>query len=183
MYSLNINSVAFIYNFDGFVNNNEVIELLRRYNMYIIFYGTGRSLAASLLAYLYLNTSPSTYEIPELNPDEIISLGSYEKKAIGRLHFMGEDSYHNKVYILNTAAHETIILPALASVFDLLQVDKSNLLLVDTTTIDSTLQILAVSFLRLSLLRDLGVRLIINGINKNKKAIIRILEKTYIKSK
>ncbi|KAB3531832.1 DUF3189 family protein [Alkaliphilus serpentinus] len=146
--------------------------------MYIIFYGTGKSLTAAVSAYLYLKNNSISLQTLTLPMDEIITLINCDKRALGGLVYMDKDQYNNKIYILNTGPHETIMLPALSSVFDILEVDRDQLYLVDTTKLDNLLSSMALTLIHYNPLQAFSLWLFMKKLKKRTGDLVRLLRKT-----
>ncbi|SCX79102.1 DUF3189 family protein [Alkaliphilus peptidifermentans] len=148
--------------------------------MYVIYHGTGRSIVGSLATKIHINGFNHNQVNQLLDDNGIYNLYSIERQAIGRLVFLGIDENKNQVFLLNTASAETIIIPALLSVFELHKVDKKNVYLVDTTPIVDSYFVLGNLFMGISFLRSVGVRLLTAGARRQHSKIISILDRTRI---
>lgn len=103
--------------------------------MYVVYYGIGNSFTGSLAARLHLKLIPQDKLSHQHLITEVPLLMRHEKEAMGRLLSIGKDEKNNEVFLLNTGYSETIVLPALKSVFDISQVSQDRLMLIDTTEI------------------------------------------------
>ena len=138
--------------------------------MYVVYYGIGNSFSGSLATQLHLNQIATDETNPQLLNTLIHKLIALEHQAIGRLLFIGNDLNNNQVFLLNTGLAETIVLPALKSVFDILQVNPARLLLIDTTEISNY------SFYFGRLLYKIGLTGL--GINMMSIGVIKLFGKT-----
>lgn len=142
--------------------------------MYVVYYGIGDSFAGSLAASLHLKTITYGKAFHRQLASAIPDLLALEEKAFGRLLFIGNDEFNNQIFLLNTGHAETIVLPALKSVFDILQVSRDRLLLVDTTETKSLIFLFG-RFFYLRKIKRLGVCLMLLGIKRFSRKICDIV--------
>jgi|GEM_PF-5075330 len=133
--------------------------------MYVVYYGIGNSFSGSLATQLHLNKVPKDKTKPQQLNTVLQYLIDLEGKAMGRLLFIGNDANNNQVFLLNTGFAETIVLPALKSVFDILQINPDRLLLVDTTEITNYSFYFGRLLYRLGLTSK-GLKLMSGGVSK-----------------
>ncbi|KAB3537798.1 DUF3189 family protein [Alkaliphilus pronyensis] len=150
--------------------------------MYVIYHGTGRIIIGSILSKIHLNSFDINILDSIKTKDALCSLHKIERQAIGRLVFLGRDQHENEVFLLNTIAAETIIIPALLSVFDIHGIDKKEILLVDTGSMSDIFYYLGSLFMGISLLNSYGVNLIKFAINRHRGKILNILDTTKAKT-
>lgn len=147
--------------------------------MYVIYHGNGSTIIPAVLASLHLDQfilrPPSTL-LPQEDMDHFYQI---VQKSRGRLVFMGKDQQNNAVYVLNTAASASIILPALSSVFQVLQISEQLLYLVDTSEITNYSLLLGSLLYRIPL-SGYGNRFLYQGLFKEKVKIEELVKKVHI---
>ncbi|GAB6086099.1 DUF3189 family protein [Alkaliphilus crotonatoxidans] len=135
--------------------------------MYVVYYGSNSNILPAIAAALHLNRLTIPFDA---TTDNFNTHFEVMNCARGRLVFLGKDQENHQIYVLNTVSSAPIIIPALASVFEMLGVDESLLCLANTTEITNFCLTLASWFFRLGL-QKLPHRLVLLGLKKEKEKI------------
>ncbi|MBM7614764.1 DUF3189 family protein [Alkaliphilus hydrothermalis] len=150
--------------------------------MYIVYYGVNNSIVVSVAAAIHL--ANFSVEAPQKEYSKNLhQFFSKNQEALGRLLYVGNDQEDNKVFVLNVANSETILLPALQSVFDILQVPNQKLYLADTTSVDNISIYLGMFLYKYNLLPSTAIYLLFKGIMKEKDKFHKIVSTAKIFSK
>ena len=150
--------------------------------MYVVYYGANNSIVVSMAAAMHL--ANFSLDIPQNEHSKYLQ-EFYDKKqqALGRLLYIGNDDVDNQVFILNVANSETILLPALQSVFTVLEISHEQLYLADTTTIDNLYISLGMFLYKHQLFPTTATQLLFTGIKKEEDKVNKIISKAKIFSK
>ncbi len=151
--------------------------------MYVIYYGKGNTLVTSLTAALHLKNYSLDQTSISHHTQHFYDFYQNERGAMGRLIYIGSDEDNNQIYILNTSSAENLILPALSSVFDILQVQQDVLYLADTTEIKSLSITIGILLYRWNILKSFASLLIFRGIKKKYTQLDRLISKVKIFTK
>lgn len=150
--------------------------------MYVVYYGTNNSIVVSMAAAMHLTNF--SLDLPyNQHSKHIEEFYNKTQKSLGRLLYIGNDEEGNQVFILNVANSETILLPALQSVFNVLEVPLEKLYLADTTSIGNLYTLLGMFLYKHQFLPTTATQLLFTGIKKEKEKLNRIINKARIFSK
>jgi hypothetical protein len=109
--------------------------------MIIIYHDFGGNHSSIMAASFHLDKLPK----PEkLKIQDLIHLEHYDihkQTDLGKLHYIGQDEYSNKVFALGMAHSKTIVLNCLNDLFKLLSPDNYPLLVDTTPTINILMKI------------------------------------------
>jgi hypothetical protein len=101
--------------------------------MHVIYHDVGGSHSSVVATYIHLNRLP-TDRIP--TTEEILKIPMFDKltsKYIGRLIFHGVDEFGNRVYTLSRLYHKHPVTNAIRSIPSMINIDQSEIILVDTS--------------------------------------------------
>ncbi|WP_026477274.1 DUF3189 family protein [Alkaliphilus transvaalensis] len=151
--------------------------------MYVIYHGKGNSILTSIAAALHLEEFSFDPTQPKIFLNILPTFCSMEEKSIGRLVQVGRDQANNNIFILSTSTAETIMLPALTSVFDILQIPQQELYLADISEIGNIKLSVGIWLYKKNFLKRYAERLIFQGIKAEHNHLLKVVEKTKIFSK
>lgn len=137
--------------------------------MYVVYHGSSSTILPAIAAALHLNQ----LAMPCHSFEGLEAYFKVMNRARGRLVFIGKDHENNQIYVLNTVSSSSIILPALTSVFQMLQINEGLLLLADTSGISNFYLCLSPWLNRLGL-RHFSHRVLLRGLSSETDKILKI---------
>lgn len=153
--------------------------------MIIIYHDVGGTHSTSVAANIHLNKLPMD-RVPDKN--ELLKLPTFdkiEKKQLGSIIYIGEDEFGSKVYTLGRKYSVKYTIPAILSMYNILNGDSKGLYIVDThPTVNLLMKIGGFSSRELNLV-SFGRPIVTYGCQKAYMDIVKIVKevKNNVKNK